>query len=212
MAMFPQLRQYDLAALQRSFTTNGMAPEGADEQELWLQEIAVQIAKSGPKGMDFLLSCAADADELRLRALLLALSLMKSKLSGRKQTTVCELARKLLSDRRAMVVAEAVDTLAKLACRQATEAVFALFNHPSPFVVGSALRFFARLEPERAVPLLEVALNSKEAIVRENAVDELDEMNWKAALPKIRRLLQDADEDVRQAARTAVEHLQKSGG
>jgi hypothetical protein len=36
----------------------------------------------------------------------------------------------------------------------------------------------------------------------------LDEMNYAPALAKIKRLLADPDKDVRQAARTAVEHLE----
>jgi HEAT repeat protein len=75
-------------------------------------------------------------------------------------------------------------------------------------VVGSALRFFARCDPVRAVPLLEKALKAEEPIVRQNAVDELDEMNHRPALEKIKRLLRDPDKDVRQAARTAVAHLE----
>ena len=39
-------------------------------------------------------------------------------------------------------------------------------------------------------------------------LDELDEMNYQPALKKIKRLLQDPNEDVRQAACTAVAHLE----
>ena len=60
----------------------------------------------------------------------------------------------------------------------------------------------------RAMPLLEKALKAEEPIVRQNAVDELDEMNHRPALEKIKRLLRDPDKDVRQAARTAVAHLE----
>jgi HEAT repeat protein len=83
-----------------------------------------------------------------------------------------------------------------------------LFTEGGVIVVGSALRFFARCDPVRAVPLLEKALKAEEPIVRQNAVDELDEMNHTPALEKIQRLLRDPDKDVRQAARTAVEHLE----
>ena len=56
--------------------------------------------------------------------------------------------------------------------------------------------------------MLERALHSKEPVVRQNAVDELDEMNYTPALAKIKRLLADPDKDVRQAASTAVAHLE----
>jgi HEAT repeat protein len=55
------------------------------------------------------------------------------------------------------------------------------------------------------------ALTSKEPIVRQNAVDELDELNFSQALPAIKRLLRDKDRSVRQAARTAVRNLEEAG-
>ena len=41
-----------------------------------------------------------------------------------------------------------------------------------------------------------------------NAIDELEEMDYRAALPFIRRLLNDSDKYVRQAAETAVRNLE----
>jgi HEAT repeat protein len=208
MSMFPQLDRHGPVELRALFVDERAADVPEDERALWLDEVAVHIARTDPKGVDFLLSCVRDADEMRLRSILLAMSFVEQELSPRKRARICELARGLLNDDRPMVVAEAVDTLTKFACLAAMGAVTALLRHPSPYVVGSALRFFARRDPEKAVPLLEKALTSEEPIVRENAVDELDEMNYTPALPKIKRLLRDPDGDVRQAARTAVEHLE----
>ena len=142
-----------------------------------------------------------------MRAVLLAACFVAGRLSARKRARICELAQALLSDEREMVVAQAVDTLARFACPSAVGLVSPLLGHPSPYVVGSALRFFARRVPEKAVPLLENALEAEHPIVRQNAVDELDELEYTAALPRIRRLLRDPDKDVREAARYAVAHL-----
>ena len=57
----------------------------ADERELWLQEVAIRIARAGARGVDSLLSSVPVADELRLRAILLALSFVEKNLSSRKR-------------------------------------------------------------------------------------------------------------------------------
>ena len=208
MSASPRLRGHQPKKLQTIFMHNGETPVPEGEREIWLQEAAIQIAKTSPRGVDFLLSRVPEADELRLRAILLAMSFVAKKVSSRQRVGICKLARELVGDRRPMVVAEAVDTLSNFACRSAVESVSPLLKHASPYVVGSALRFFARCDPVRAVPLLEKALKAEEPIVRQNAVDELDEMNHRPALEKIKRLLRDPDKDVRQAARTAVAHLE----
>ena len=207
MAMFPEIRKYDTEALEDFFRGARKPEVSEDERQIWLEEAAERIARSGAKGVDFLLAFAPDADETRVRAALLALSLVAKRLSPRKRARVCELAQSFLEDRRAMVVAEAVDALRHFACPSA-ELIAPLLRHPSPYVVGSALRFFARRDPEKAVPLLESALKAKDPIVRQNAVDELDDMNYTRALPRIRRLLRDPDDGVREAARWAVAHLE----
>jgi len=207
MAAFPELRRYGRKELPRLFM-DGFPPEvPEDVRELWLNEVAVRIAKSGAGGIDFLLSCVPVADEARLRAVLIAASLVANKLSSRKRNAICELAQTLLKDERPTVVAEAVDTLAKLLCAT-VPLIFPLLSHPSPYVKSSALRFFARQDPTSGVPLLKKALTSPEPVVRQNAIDELDDLGYRAALPEIKRLLNDPDIDVRQAARTAVEHFE----
>jgi hypothetical protein len=205
-------RRYKPTVLLSLFLGDGPPEVAEDEKELWLQEAAVNIARAGAWGINFLLAFVPYADELRLRAVLLGLSLVSAKLSARQRTAVEGTARQLLDDPRAMVVAEAVDTLSSLRCREATTLVTPMLQHTSPYVVGSALRFFAHCAPEQAVPLLKKALKSKEPIVRQNAVDELDDMNYTPALAKIRRLLKDPDQYVRQAARTAVAHLEMGTG
>lgn len=65
----------------------------------------------------------------------------------------------------------------------------------------------AKLHPDKAIPLLLESLESKDAIVRENAIDELDELEIKEAIPYLSKLVNDPDINVRQAAETALENL-----
>jgi HEAT repeats len=178
-----------------------------NDEELWVQEVAVQIAESGPSGVRFLISSVPNAAEWRLRAILLGLSAVK-KPSARLRNEICDTAKQFLHDDRPTIVAEAVDLLCSLDCTDAQEVIMSLRRHPSPYVVGSVLRYMARHFPETAIPLLEKALASKQSVVRQNAIDELDELNCVQALPNIKRLLRDKNPDVRQAARTAVKNLE----
>jgi HEAT repeat protein len=209
MSLFPEVRRRGLAELEDLFKGNVPPEIDPDGQELWLQEVATQLARKGARGIDFLLLWMSSEDEPRLRAALVALSFVASKLSSRKRAQICEQARRLLGDKRKRVVAEAVDALSRLECPSAEQDVYPLLAHESPYVSGSAVRFVARRLGKEAAPLLLRALQSQEPIVRQNAVDELDEMNYLPALPQIRQLLQDPDEDVRQAARTAVAHFEE---
>lgn len=209
MAMFPELEQAALKDLLRWFSNrNG---KHADEKNLWLEELALQIGGSGPAGIRFLLSSISGATESHLRAILLGLAAVRNP-SPRRHTEICNVARSFLDDHRPLVVAEAVDLLNSLACTDARARIDKLRGHSSPYVVGSVLRYLARHFPSEAIPVLIEALASREPIVRQNAIDELDEMDHAPALPAIRRLLRDKDRWVRQAARAAVKNHMPSRG
>ncbi len=208
MATSPSSRDVKPIELLTQFMGDSLPRVPREEYEFRVQELAVAIAQVSREGADSLLAFAPYADELRLRAILLAMTCVNEKLSEEQHEKICALARQLLTDTRPMVVAEAIDTLTKLGCRRVRQLIAALRRHASPYVQGSVLRYFARRHPKEAVPLLERALNSREPVVRQNAVDELDEMNHIPALAKIKRLLRDPDKDVRQAARTAVAHFE----
>jgi HEAT repeat protein len=65
----------------------------------------------------------------------------------------------------------------------------------------------SRLFSEEAKPILYAALHDERYIVRETAVDELDERCDAEAAPLIRPLLDDPHPDVRQAAETYFTNL-----
>jgi HEAT repeat protein len=211
MPLFPELSARSLEELLRLFDS-GLEPADAVEDEerpLWLDEVATQVAAQGEAGLNALLQRLPAADEPHARALLLGLSFVPEGVRQKNRTRLEGVLLSFLADSRPAVVAQAVDALSDLGFAQAGERVLALLNHPAPEVVGSALRFLARQRPEQARPVLLRSLESSQALVRENAVDELDDLGAVEALPMLRRLLNDEDEDVRQAARTAVRNLEE---
>jgi hypothetical protein len=210
MPFFPQLQRTPLEDIMTRFLDpDGTADVPEDERPFWLEEAAVRLVRSGPAGLAFLLHCIPRVDEPRLRAILLALSFLSQSVLERNRSKLRDLLLSFLNDRRPMVVAGAVDTLRVLDGTDLIDRVLPLVRHRSPYVVGSALRFLSRNSPEQARPILLKALESDQPIIRQNAVDELDELNDVKALPRLRRLLADEDADVRRAAQTAVANLEE---
>ena len=91
--------------------------------------------------------------------------------------------RGFLQDARPGIVAAAVEALNHLKCVDARGEILALLKHSAAEVVGSVLRFMTSRFPKDAVPLLEEALESPQALLRETAADELGELGYTPALP-----------------------------
>lgn len=85
----------------------------------------------------------------------------------------------------------------------------ALRNCPDPYVRGSVLRFISELYPESTSLLLIEVLQDPHYIVRESAIDKLDELDVVESIPYIRPLLADPHLDTRQAAATAMQNLEE---
>jgi HEAT repeat protein len=208
----PELRGKTPPELMRWFAdpdgANDLEPE---DREILLEEAAVHLAERGGAGIDFLLASTRAADDLQMRAILLGLSFTGENIAAPKKAEVHKAVIGFLHDARPMIAAGAVEALNHLGCREARAEILTLLKHSSPDVVGSVLRFMAHLFPKEAVPLLEEALDSPEPLLRENAIDELDELGYTPALPKIKTLLKDRNKDVRQAARAAVKNLEEPG-
>ncbi len=77
-----------------------------------------------------------------------------------------------------------------------------LSTHPSPWVRGAVLRYAGHILKDAAVPLLVAGLTDPEARVRENAIDELDDLGVDdpEIVSMVRDLLSDPDANVVQAA------------
>jgi HEAT repeat protein len=198
---YPELDNLGLAELVQRF--HGPPLEGEEYADVYYQEVALHIREHEEAGAAFLFQDLENEDEHRLRAVLLALTV-----PAFEPVRVGNILRSYLQDRRPMIVAEAIDGLSRLGMRDVREQVATFGGHPSPYVRGAVLRYMGRLFPDVAKPMLLEALHDPHYIVRENAVDELDDLAAVNALPAIRPLLADAHAHARQAAETAVANLQ----
>jgi HEAT repeat protein len=81
-----------------------------------------------------------------------------------------------------------------------------LSHHASPHVRGAPLRYLAR-RGRTALPELMAGLRDGSHIVRQSAVDELEELEVRDATAALRRPLDDGDRDVGAAVRHALQTL-----
>jgi HEAT repeat protein len=191
-----ELDGLNLNELEQQFEHDG-------DYSTFYDEVAKYIAEQGAPGLSYLKKVVEEdrMDVPQLRATIWILGLQEENPWYREKLQT------LLKDPRELIVAEAVDGLARIKARDLSEHILQLRSHPSPYVRGSVLRYMSKLFPNEAPPMLIRALQDPHYIVRENAIDELDDLEYYQALPYIRPLLYNQHEDVRQAALTAVENL-----
>jgi hypothetical protein len=197
MGYYTELDALSLGELEQRFERDG-------DYDDYYEEVVQHIAAQGAPGLSYLKKVVQEAqmNVPQLRAAIWILSLQEEELWYREKLQI------LLQDSRDLIVADAIDGLAVLKARDLSEKILQLYNHPSPYVKGSVLRYMSKLFPNEAPPMLIKALKDPHYIVRENAIDELDDLEYYQALPDIRALLQPGEhEDVIQAAETAVENL-----
>ncbi|MBA2285554.1 MAG: HEAT repeat domain-containing protein [Ktedonobacteraceae bacterium] len=191
-----ELKSLNLDELEQQFDRDGNYDD-------YYEEVAEQIVAHGEPGLVYLRRIVEEAciDEPQLCAAIWVLSLQPEGPWYREKL------RTLLQDSRGQVVASAVGGLARISARDLSETVLRLQTHPSPYARAGVLVYMSRLFPNEAPPLLIAALKDAHPIVRESAIDELDDLGYYQALPAIRPLLYDQPDPVRQAARTAVKNL-----
>ena len=170
-------------------------------------EIAFELARHGDDGIRALLGALDSSDVTRYRSILRALGSRKRKRGSKYKQRIREVLRAALKDPRPLVVAEALYSLTTKKLRVRKQRVLAMFRHGNPSLVSQALRHLCRFYPSEVRPYIETALESRDYLVRETAVDEIDDAGWIEFLPQVRRLLTDRHQDVRQAAATAVRNL-----
>jgi HEAT repeat protein len=200
MTLYRELEGLNLDDLVDRF--GGPAPEGAEYADAYYQDLANLIRSRGPAGEEFLRAQLDTSDASRLRAVLFALTeppIEDPKLVQRLHSCV--------RDQRPLIVAEAVDGIARLGLSDLVGEVKGLGRHPSPYVRGAVLRFLRRITPDQALSLLVEGLKDVDFIVRENAADELGELRAVEAIPHLRLAEADPHPAVRAAAHTALELL-----
>jgi Restriction endonuclease/HEAT repeats len=204
MTAYPELERLSLEELKMRFRAE--PPVGREFAAAYYEELAHRIRQHGTEGASFLLRKADGADEKRLRAILSAISYPR--LRGPQRHEVLGVLRTYLNDSRPMLVQEAVDGLGYQMDRESLDQVLALLRHQSPYVRGSVLRYISRIARREAPVALVAALSDADPIVRQNAIDELDDLGAVSALLHIRPLLRDPHPEVQEAARTAVKELE----
>src|SRR2546427_4463503 len=199
MGVYPELHTLGLAELVQRFFSP--PPEGDAYADSYYLEVAEHLGTCEEKGGEFLRQQLSHPDGNRARAALFALSAR----AGSPETV--PLLLRCLHDPRPLIVAEAIDGLRHNGWQMAMDQIIPLVAHASPAVVGAALRYISAFDRDRAVPLLCQALRHSEALVRENACDELDQLEALEAIPALLPLLEDPHPQVRQAAQTALDNL-----
>lgn len=202
MSFYKELDNLSLDELKQAFF--GEPIDGEEyTQSYFFDEVACLIAEKGPAGLEFLSSQIEKVDTVHLAAILLALYTAEEYLPNTQLLSY-------LKNDQPIIVMQAINDLSLRQCKDALEQVEKLLEHPSPLVRSSCLRYFRRITPENAVPLLLASLNDIDFIVREEAIDSLDELDAVEAIPYLKPFLRDSHPDVRQAAETALKNLSES--
>lgn len=201
---YPELDSLSLSELQARFrAAPPKDPDLEGNYQLWYEELAVAIRERDPdEGARFLRGEADRGDPDRLSAILLAIAWFDE-----RDRVYADLAIECLDHPDEQVAARAIDGLAGLGGCGLTERILALGADPRVLVRGAVLRFAPQVVPDRAPALLLHALHDPHYIVRENAVDELDELDYAPALPNIEALRADPHPHVRTAALAAIANL-----
>ncbi len=202
MSVYPELDGLSLPELIQRF--HGPPLDGKTSATAYYMEVAARIGEQGNDGMRFLQEQAGRVadDEPRLRAVMLGLTTPRSTDPSVERFLLAH-----LGDRRPAVVMEAIVDLTALQALAAHDQVRALASHRSPYVRGAVLRYLGALFPMEAKPLLIAGLADGHFVVRESAVDALDEMDAVDTIDAIRPLLNDPHPHVREAAEWAVQRL-----
>jgi HEAT repeat protein len=200
--MYPELESLSLVELEARFRAASQ-----EDPYLWYDEVAIAIRKRDPDaGARFLRGEVAGADTPRLTAVLLAITWFDERDRGQADLLI-----ECLEHPDEAVVAGAINGLAGLGGCGLTERILALVVDSREMVRGAVVRFASRVVPDRAPALLLDALQDPHYLVRWNAVDELGELDYTAALARIEALSEDPDPHVRQAVLSVITSLGAPG-
>ena len=204
MSIYPELDNLDMTKLINCFHKTFTDDES--DNFSYFSEVALRIREQGKAGIDFLFeeSERTNLELEQLRGIILALTFLPPV----EHPSLRGILLSYLHDRRPLIVADAVDGLAFLGATDTADAILPLRTHPDPYIRGSVLLFISRLFPKEAPPILLEALEDPHYIVKENAIDELDDLGVIEAIPYIRPFLSDPHPYVVEAAQTAISNLE----
>jgi HEAT repeat protein len=171
-----------------------------DDDDDFYAVVAYNISQLDP---DYLLRHMDQYGGSRLRGAVFGLGLSPTRNRAQEARLVA-----LLGHTEPLIVAEAIAALKNSDHKEYWSVIVPMFRHESPVVRGAVLRYARHaLANDQAYSFLVAGLDDPDSTVRESAIDELGDLGNKEAVTRIRPLLKDSDEDVRQAARTAINGL-----
>jgi HEAT repeat protein len=199
MPLFPEfesLAEGDLRSLLL-----GEPSEGPAYARAYFGELASRIAVS-PEGLEFLHKLAAESSEQRLAGIIDGLADVSDRIG------LGALLTETISSEDEYVLIATLDAARFVRLAMPVNRERELFGAPSSdFVLAAVHRYLARMNPEDVITELVSALSHQSPIVRGNAIDELADLDYKAAAPAITRLLTDPDPQVCEAAESALTSL-----
>lgn len=178
--------------------------QSVSEDDDFYMNLASDIAATSAKGNLFLIENLITFDGIRARAAIFALIENYDNKKALRKFLL-----KLIDDPRELVVSEVIDSLSVAGNSNDWSIIDKLVFHESPYVRGARLRFAAKkLDRELAFQILINALNDAHFIVIENAIDELEDIGLRKAIPFITKFLGYKHKHVRQAAESAIRCLE----
>jgi len=185
--MYPELDELDFDGLRAAF--EGPPVDGDEFAASYFDEVAIRIRRVGDEqGVHYLLSQAERVDPARLQAIFVALTMPPP--INRPDVHVLLMSH--LDDEHELVVASVIDGLAVLGGVADTRPeVSRRHDDARSLVRGAVLRYLAQVDGQRAIPTLIEALDDPDPRVRENAIDELDELEAEVAVSNVQRLTSD---------------------
>ena len=199
MGIYPELDDLDLEGLIHYWHSVGPL-DGKEYATSYYNELAFLIQNKGAAGRLFLKEQISKSNGDRLAAILYHLP-------SKEKPIPVNIILQYLKNEFPLVIAHAIEGLKFQEEKKAKNEVLKLRFHYSPYVRSSVLRFMSKLYPDEAFLLLIEALQDSDEIVRQSAIDRIDELEIIKAIPYIRPLLDDPSPDVRQAAETAIQNL-----
>ncbi len=194
MSYYPELDALSLSQLKKEWESQPI--EGTEYALSFYDEIAfILVQKFDQEGISFLLEQLDIASVEQLASILRFLPLPVG------------LVESYLSNSSPLIISRAIEQLGERNEKKFIDDILQLYQHKDSWVRSSVLRAMSQLNPDEAVALLIEALHDSSPLVRQSAIDELDELEATDAVPDISKLLGDPDEDVRIAAKTALSNL-----
>ncbi|MGF1490518.1 MAG: HEAT repeat domain-containing protein [Prochloraceae cyanobacterium] len=200
MGIYSELDRLDLISLI-DYWQNVEPLEDREYAASYYSELAFLIVDRGEAGRLFLREQINNSNNEQLGAILYFFS-------SKKHPLPLNILLKYLEHKSDYVILNAIEGLRMQAEKKAKKEVLKLRFHESQYVRGAVLRYLSRLYSKEARSILIEALKDPGYIVRESAIDEIEELEIIDFIPYIRPLINDPHPHVRQAAATAIKYFE----